>query len=205
MLKLLATLLLSLAACAAGAAPIVTGGSSYSVFLAGSASGDATFMTNTFDGLTEVFARAGHDVGVNDGETALGLGQHRILLQGSATGDMFPSPGETALIGVGIDGNGLDFSMAVYLRDARIRYYSDGVEVFETGNLADDYRAYFPYAWSGEFAAAGVVFGVGNMGGINADSFELDFLVAELPEPGTPALMALALLAMACASRRRRG
>lgn len=210
MFKLLTAMLLSMAACAAGAAPIVANGSSYSVYLAGADSGGEIYMTNTFDGLTEVFARAGHDVGVNDSESALGGGQHRILLRGAATGDMFPAAGESGLIGVGIDGDGLDLLTDVFLEDARIRYYSDGLEVFSSINLADDFRMYFTGAWSGQFASAGVVFGAGNVGGINVNSFELDFLVSEItanpvPEPGTLALSMMALLAMAAAARRRRG
>ncbi len=198
------------AACAVQAAPamalVVAPGSSYSVYINGDVSGNELNMTNTFDGVTESFTRAGETLFVSETETGIGPGLHRILIQLDATGDLFPAPGEAGLMGIGIDGNGLDFVNNVFLEDAFIRVSIDGATVFSTVDLADAFRPLFLGAWDGKFADTGLPFSIGGLGGANVNGLALEFIVSDLPatvpEPGSVALVGAALLVMGAARRR---
>jgi hypothetical protein len=184
---------------AAHAAPVVASGSSYSVYLRGESSGNELHMTNTFDGVTEFFTRAGQTLSINETETDLGSGLHRIFVKATATGELFPVPGEAGHTGIGIDGNGFDLTGNVFLEDAFIHYYINGTDIFTSADLADNYRALFLGAWSGRFADTGLAFSVGNLGGVNVNGFALEFVVSEMrdvPEPGSLALVGAARLAL---------
>lgn len=191
----------------AHAAPVVASGSQYSLFIMGEDSGNAAYFTNTFDGAPETFTRAGNAIVVNESETALGGGQYRITVNLTSSGDLFPVPGETGYAGIGIDGNGFDLQGNYFLQDAFIHYSINGVDTFTSDDLADLYRPFFTGAWTGRFADTDTPFSVGNLGGGGVNGFTAEFVVSEIansvPEPGSPALSAAALLAMAAVRRRR--
>jgi hypothetical protein len=200
-------LLGGLASGAAQAGPVLAG-SSYSVYIEGESSDAALDMTNSYDGVAQTFLRSGNTLTVNDAETDLGGGFHRIVVSVNSTGDLFPFPDEAGFAGIGIDGNGFDLVGNRYLQDAYLHYYVNGTDVFTSSDLADDFRFFFPGAWNGRFADTGVAFQINNLGGAGVNGYALEFVVSELnttvPEPGSLALAASALLAMAAARRRKR-
>ena len=202
--------LLLLACCLSSlstAAPIVLGNSSYSVYLSGSQSLEPATLTAQFDGVNQNYVRAGLDLVIDESQ-ALVAGRNRITIGVSANGDLFPSQGESALMGLGAtDGNGLDLDGPAYLYSALIRLYVGDDLLFMSSNLADDYRNdYFSGAWSGQFANLGTAFGIGNAGGRRVTRFEFEFLVEDfntVPAPTTLLLSGLALLLLGAQQGRR--
>ena len=168
---------------AAIAAPVVSDGSTYDIYIKGGSSLNEFSGTGTFGGAVENFSRAGLNLTLSDSETDLGGGLHRISINLSADGELFPVAGEAAVTGLGVFGDGLlDLLGAFHLVDARIKYYprSPGL-YFTTGNLADDYRAaYFTDPWSGFFPAPGIAFSNGNIGGRGTNAFSYEFTVTAI-------------------------
>jgi hypothetical protein len=191
---------------AAIAAPVVSDGSTYSIYIKGGSSLNEFSGTGTFGGAAENFSRAGLNLTLSDSETDLGGGLHRISINLSADGELFPIGGEAAITGLGVFGDGLDLLGAFHLVDARIKYYSvTGGLYFTTSNLADDYRAtYFTDPWSGFFPAPGVVFSNGNIGDRGTNAFSYEFTVTAVPEPEIYAMMGVGLGLMGWAARRRK-
>ena len=191
----------------ATAAPIVLTGSTYSVYIGGTESGLLVNGVTLFDTLPQ-FALSDDSrllLTLTESETALGGGQSRIRLSISANGELFRVANETAILGIGVDGNGLDLLTQVALNNAEITLYNTvGQVLLSSGNLVGDVPN--PNPWDGFFPAPGNAFGIAAAGGIGASMITFDFLVTELggevPEPGTVAL-GLIGLAGAFAARRR--
>lgn len=213
MKTLIATLLAACAALAgttATADPIVVAGSSYSIYIADEgASGQAVneiVLTGQFDGSAEGFTVGGQNFVLTETQADLGGGRHHIQLLLSSDSDMshFVLDGAGGFFyGLGFDGNGLDFYGPVYLDQAIYRSYTTQ-GVFFNDHLASDYRDdYFSGAWSGTFAAPNEPFVVSGAGAHDIRALRLDFFVQELPEPGSLALVTLALLGAASTARRR--
>jgi len=189
----------------ATAAPIVLFGSTYNVFIAGSASGQPLFGQAHFDNISETADRNGLLLTLSESETALGAGQSRIRLILSANGDLFPITNESAFLGIGVEGDGMDLLTQVSLDDAEITLYNTtGQVLFSSGNLVNDVPNLNP--WDGFFPAPGNAFDIAAAGGIGVSMITFDFIVSEftgeVPEPGT-VVLGLIGLAGAFAARRR--
>ena len=201
------SLLLPLVTGVACAGPIVAPGSSYSVYLAGSASGN---VLNTgpvvFDTNAAAFTRAGLALSLTENQVDHGNGRHTITIRMSSNGDLFPALGEAAWVGIGTLGTPLSFLQDVYLESGRISYFgADDLAYFTTNNLADDFRLqYFSGPWSGYFSRPDGVFANGNIGGRDTRGVSFVFDVTAIPEPHGAALAGLALLILA-ARRPRAG
>ena len=189
--------------------PIVDPNSSYSVYLAGYLNNSQVNILNTgpvaFDANAASFSRAGLSLSLTEIQTDLGNGKHSITVTMMANGDLFPTAGEAALIGLGTQGTPLSFLKDVFLDNAHINLLdANGASYFSSTDLADDYRAsYFSGSWGGYFNSPNGVFSIGNSGERDTRGFSMTFDVTEIPEPDGAALAALALLALAVASRRR--
>ena len=190
----------------ATAAPIVLTGSTYSIYIAGADSNNAFLGETQFDNLPAFAQRANLLLTLSESEIALGAGQSRIRIVISANGDLFPTLNETAILGIGVDGDGLDLLSQVSLDNAEITLYNaTGQVLVSSGNLVAEVPN--PNPWDGFFPAPGNAFAIAGAGGIGASMITFDFIVTQLgggqvPEPGTAAL-ALIGLAGALAARRR--
>jgi hypothetical protein len=187
-------------------AGIVDFGSSYSVYLRGQTSLAQTYWTASFDGVTESITRSGLNLSLSETETSLGGGRSLITINITTPsgGDLFPVTGESAIWGLGVDGNGLDLLQAVHLEDARTTLTWVG-DSWTTANLADDYRStHFQDPWTGLYPANNVAFSSGNIGGRGTYSVTYAFTVSQIPEPGTLALLGLSLVGLVASRRRKR-
>lgn len=201
----LVTILLSFSVlCGASAAPLINAGSSYSVYIAGSDSGAPLFVSGIFDGAASTLTRSGHQLALTGSETVSGPGKSLVRIDLSADGDLFPSIYDSALFGLGVDGNGLDFATPVRLDDARIELFIGSDLIFRSGNLAGLIAAGDP--WNGLFPAEGFSFDIAGAGalGISRFAFEFELKDKSVAEPGSLVLGGLALAALAGVRRRRR-
>jgi MYXO-CTERM domain-containing protein len=215
MTKRLVSLLLFLSAlvCLSGpayAAPIVSVGSVYSFYLQGATSGNPVYLPGTFDGAPTLFTRAGLDLVLSESETSLGNGESRIIVTLSSNGELFPVEGETAVFGLGVDGDVLDL-LPVTLDQAILRFLAtNGDVIVDFGDILPSVGASDP--WNGAFPSIGNTFSIDGVGGFNVAGIQLEFLVSapgeppsgQVPEPGSLLLGAIALLALASVRMRRR-
>jgi hypothetical protein len=193
----------------ATAAPIVLTGSTYTVYIAGTSTETGLVVNGMthFDTIPE-FAFSNDNrllLTLSESETALGDGQSRIRLSISASGELFQFANEGAILGIGVDGDGLDLLTQVSLNNAEITLYNTfGQVLLSSGNLAGDVPN--PNPWDGFFPAPGSAFEIANAGGIGASMITFDFIVSEftgqVPEPGT-VFLGLIGVAGAFAARRR--
>jgi hypothetical protein len=193
----------------ATAAPIVLTGSTYNVYIAGTESGEVVNGLAHFDTIPE-FAFSNDNrllVTLSESETALGAGQSRIRISISANGDLFRAANESAILGLGVSGDGLDLLTQVSLDDAEITFYNAiGQVLLSSGNLAGTVPN--PNPWDGFFPAPGSAFEIAGAGGIGVSMITFDFIVSdftgEVPEPGTVALGLIGLAGAFAARRRQR-
>ena len=191
----------------ATAAPVVLTGSTYTVYVAGAESGLVVNGLTNFDTIPE-FAFSNDDrllLTLSESETVLGGGQSRIRLSISANGELFQVANETAILGIGVDGDGVDLLTQVSLNNAEINLYNTaGQLLLSSGDLVGDVPN--PNPWDGFFPAPGNAFGIAGAGGIGVSTITFDFIVTELggevPEPGTVALGLIGLIGTFAARRR---
>ncbi len=202
-----AAVLVAVAAVPAVAAPVVASGSSYSIYLSGLGSDgeiDPVLLSTQFDGSAQSFTRGGLNLSLTETEFDLGGGRSRIVIDLSADGDLFPTPGEAGSFGVGLGGDVLDLTRPVFL-DAGFIRLTGAFGVWSTNNLADDYRdLYFSGAWDGAFMTTNGTIAIGNTGNWNITHVRWEFEVSDLavPEPGALSLAGIALLALVGVRRR---
>jgi hypothetical protein len=191
----------------AAAAPIVLAGSTYTVYIAGSESGLVVNGLTHFDNIPEFALGNGLLLTLSESETALGAGQSRIRISISANGELFTAANEAAILGIGVDGDGLDLLTQVSLDAAEITLYdTTGQVMLSSGNLVGDVPN--PNPWDGFFPAPGNAFGIADAGGTGVSMITFDFIVGEftgeVPEPGTVVLGLIGLAGAFAASRRPR-
>lgn len=187
------------------AAPIVMVGSTYEIVLDGTISGNFFRYTATFDGVAEGATRGGLDLRIEESEQVLSDGRSRIRIKILANGDLFPALGETAGFGIGAFDDPFDLALAPVLSEASASFHNGSSLVHANFNLAASVPNADP--WDGYFPAAGVVFGIGSLGGLGIDSITLDLLAAarpiEVSEPAELALFGLGMMALMTAWLRR--
>ena len=203
---LMAVAALALAPQAAVAAPVVTAGSTYSIYLDRDNSTEAFYGIAAFDGASEQGAWEFLSIIVSETETDLGNGSSLISIQLRANGDIFPVANEAGYYGIGTFGDGLDLLRSQYLYDARVSFLdSNNKLVTESGNLVDQVGQSAP--WDGLFPTADWIFQSESLGGLGIFGMNFDFFVSDdavsVPEPAGVLLTGLGLMAMLTVRRRR--
>ena len=192
----LATVVLSVLCATASAAVlpmnvIVAPNSTYALTLFG-AGGQSTFSNVVFDGNEQVYSRGGQQVHVNESQSDLGNGLFQILLSISANGDLFPGTGN-ALFNLGFPGDPLNLLEHVKINSAVVSFSGPDV------NYTSDFVSFFPASafWDGYFTGRTQGVGYLNVGGTGINRIDVDVQVARVPEPGSIALMCIALFGFA--------
>lgn|GEM_PF-3144992 len=202
----------SLAVVTAEAGPVVVANSTYSIFLADEAPAP-TYLGNTvsaqgvFDGNDQSFVSNGQSYTLSESQSDLGGGRHLIHIELSSDRDMSHAVAGGAgglYLGLGVGGDGLDLMRLVYL-DQAILSFDTPQDSWINDHLASDYRdLYFSGAWGGSFPSSTAVLVFPGAESLDIRRLRLDFYVSELPEPGSLALVTLALVGAGGAARRRR-
>lgn len=193
---------------AGAASAVVVAGSTYTVYLQGSASGDAIAPIVVFDSAPAFAERGGLLLTLSESETDLGSGKSLIRLNISANGDLFPIMGESAFLGVGTFADPLDFETPVALYDARVTLRDlVGNILFASDNIAG--LAINNPPWDGSLPTQENIFNISEIGGTGVASIAFDFYVTDniqtdVPEPGSVLLCGAGLLAVFGARRHRR-
>ncbi len=203
-LMLVATL--GLAPQLAVAAPVVSTGSTYSVYLDRMSSAGAFYGVASFDEIGELGTWESLPIIISESETDLGNGRSFISIQLRANDDIFPVTEESGFYGIGTFGDGLDLLRSVFLYDARVSFFdSNDKLVTDSGNLVDQVDQAAP--WDGFFPTADLIFESESIGGLGIRGINFDFFVSDepvmVPEPAAALLMGLGLVAMLTTRRRR--
>lgn len=205
LIVILATLLSS----QAWAVPFVNYGSTYTVYLFGTISGNPVQIQTQFDGVPATAPRGGLTLTFTEFEQVLGTGSSRISVNVSADGDMFPDLNDAANLGIGVDatGDGFDLSSLVDLVDARVTF-SDGLGsvVYRSDNLAPVVVNGMP--WDGRFLGVNNAVGFDGVGAQGIQNILFEFTVnaetsGSVPEPGMLALYGMGFACLFIARRRR--
>jgi hypothetical protein len=205
MKKMLASLMLLAATLglSSSASAVVTVGSTYAFYLAGEQSGNAILINTVFDDTAGAVTRNGLTLILSESDTQLDATNSHITLNLSANGDLFPTGGEGALLGIGTFGDVLDLMTAVMLTDARITLRDlAGNVVFASENLVGDAVNNAP--WDGSFPSTNTLDLIPGIGGQGVANITVDFFVNDVPEPGSVLLCGIGLLAVVAVRRQRR-
>jgi hypothetical protein len=210
MKKLFVSLMLfaAILATAGSAGAVVVSGSTYSIYLAGEASGNPFLTSTVFDDVPAFVERGGLLLTLSEGESTLDNGDSHITLNINATGDLFPVLNEGAFMGIGTLNDPLDLAIVASLYDARVTLRDlFGNIVFESPNIAGIAENNFP--WDGSFPSIEHTFRISEVGGQDIASISFDFFVHEdvpsdVPEPGSVLLCGIGLMAGFGARRYRR-
>jgi len=219
--RLATTTLLSAAALAVHAAPVVQMGSTYDLGIRGEVSGYTYVPSVVFDGVAQNFTRTRSDgvvlnMSVNESQQDLGNGQYRIFFDMVADGDIFPFQGDIGTkindrefgvmsIGAGVDPVNL-LLPAVQLDSLMLRMFNgagQNLGDFEMVSLLSQTQP-----WGGTIGNPGQMIGLGNPGNYDVRHIQFELLLstpvaAAVPEPQSVALVVLALAALVAVRRRR--
>lgn len=220
---------LALAACLLGcelasSAPIVADGTTYGYRIRHGADPLVSNITGvTFDGIAEAFALsvAGApngilNVSINESQTDLGGGLHKILIQMTSASDLFPTdpvnqePGSVNIGRPGLDP--LNLLRPVTLLSAVFQGFAPDAPggAYEALDYASLFPSFFSSLapWDGYFLNDTQAAGYAHPGGLGINRLDLTFTVQEIretqvPEPQTLALVFCGLVTMMAIRRRR--
>jgi hypothetical protein len=190
----------------ADAGPVVAVGSTYSIYLEGGLSGDDFFGVTEFDDSPATALRSGKTLTLSESEVSLGGGVSRISIHLVASADLFPALGETAILAIGVGGNGLDLLRQVSLDGALITFFDSSNKILLTSdNLVGQVPQGNP--WTGFLPDPTNALGIVDVGGLGVSRVTFDFTVtdigSEVPEPGSLLLGGIAIVGVIAARRRR--